>query len=59
VGNDLPAVSGTIEIDALEPVSGEIEARPSGPRFPRPRLQYYTGPRRIITLEPGEPTRRR
>jgi hypothetical protein len=38
VGNNLAAVSGTIEIDALTPVSGEIDSRRSGPRFPRPHL---------------------
>jgi len=38
VGNNLAAVSGTIEIDALPPVSGEIDTGRSGPRFPRPHL---------------------
>ena len=57
VSNDLPAVSGTIEIDALEAVSGEIDERPSGRRFPRPRLQYYSGPFGVATLEPRDPPR--
>jgi len=42
VGNNLPAVSGTIEIDALTTVSGEIDSRRSGPRFPRPHLTPIT-----------------
>ena len=42
VGNNLAAVSGTIEIDALPPVSGEIDSNRSGPRFPRPHLTRIT-----------------
>jgi hypothetical protein len=49
VGNTLPAISGQIEIDALESVSGEIDTRVSGPRFPRPHLQFYSGPQCVIS----------
>gem|GEM_PF-2550509 len=39
VGNNLPSVTGTIEITALVPVSGTIQSKRTGPRFPRPHLQ--------------------
>jgi len=39
VGNNLPPVAGTIEITALIPVSGTIQPKRTGPRFPRPHLQ--------------------
>ncbi|MEO8841121.1 MAG: hypothetical protein ABI591_17570 [Kofleriaceae bacterium] len=42
MGHNLPTVSGTIDVDALAPVSGEIHTGRSGPRFPRPRLTRMT-----------------
>ncbi len=39
VGNNLPPVTGTIEVTALIPVSGTIQSKRTGPRFPRPHLQ--------------------
>ena len=61
VGNNLPAISGTIEIDALTTASGEIDSRRSGPRFPRPHLTPITKGTgsgcRILVPMPEEITR--
>ena len=62
VGNNLPAISGTIDIDALPTtVSGEIDSRRSGPRFPRPHLTPITKGTgsgcRILVPMPEEITR--